>query len=155
AVILVGGARIALLAQGTAGRGAGSGAALALGTPAPHFTLADLDGGAIHLSAVRGRLVLVKFLATRFPPCRIEMPEIARVHEQLRDQDVAVIGIDLQEDAETVRASVARGKFAWTFAIDPDGAVARAYQITLMPSSVFIDRQGIVREVFVGALTRD
>ena len=133
----------------------GGTARLAIGAPAPDFVLTDLDGGVVQLGALRGRPVVLNFWATWCAPCRIEMPEIARVHAQFRDQNLAVIGIDLQEEPETVRAAVARGQFPWTFAVDPDGAVARTYQITSLPSTVFIDRAGIVRAVFVGATTQE
>ncbi len=159
--ILVVGLAIGLLVGGRlslsgARFGLASGPArLALGEPAPDFALAALDGGVMQLGALRGRPVVLNFWATWCAPCRIEMPEIARVHAQFRDQNLSVISIDLQEDPKIVRAAVTRGRFPWTFVVDPDGAVARSYQISSLPSTVFIDRAGIVREVFVGAMTRE
>lgn len=139
--------------QAVPGGQRGAIAGINVGQIAPDFTLSDLDGNALSLSDSRGKVVFINFWATWCPPCRAEMPEIEAVYQEYKDKGVVVIGVDIQETTDQVRNSVQQGGYSWTFAIDSSGAVANTYRITAIPTSFFIDRQGIVRVVNVGAMT--
>ncbi len=124
-----------------------------IGRLAPDFTLADLEGNQVSLSDFQGKAVFINFWATWCPPCRAEMPEIESIYQKYRDQDVAVIGVDLFEPEDKVREYVQRGGFSWTFVIDTTGVVTRSYGISALPTSFFLDSRGIIRAVNIGPMT--
>ncbi len=143
------------------GRGAGTGAqavelepAPKVGHPAPDFTLRDLDGNLVRLSDLRGKVVFINFWATWCPPCRAEMPEIEAVHQEYQDQGVVVLGVDISEPESMVRQYIQQGGFSWTIVLDSTGEVARDYQIAAIPTSFFLDKEGIIRAVNIGAMTK-
>ena len=131
-----------------------SASAVSVGKPAPDFTLVDLEGNQISLSDFRGETVFVNFWATWCPPCRAEMPEIEAIYQEYKDKGVVVIGVDIQETKEEVLQYVQEGGYSWTFVLDTTGEVTTNYQITGIPSSFFIDREGIIRAMNIGAITK-
>ena len=124
-----------------------------VGDRAPDFTLTDLDGNQVSLSDFRGKVVFINFWATWCPPCRAEMPEIEALYQQYKTKDVVVIGVDILETDDKVRQFVERGGYSWIFVIDSTGTVSANYNINAIPTSYFIDREGIIRAVNIGAMT--
>jgi cytochrome c biogenesis protein CcmG, thiol:disulfide interchange protein DsbE len=128
-----------------------------VGRAAPDFRLRTPDGGELRLSDLRGHPVLVNFWASWCIPCRQEMPEIVRAWAAHRDGGLQVVAVDLQENADQVRGFA--GEFGMTFpiAIDRTGAVASAWRIggpiKGIPSSYFLDADGVVRARVFGPLT--
>ncbi len=125
-----------------------------IGHLAPDFTLVDLKGNEVALSDFRGKTVFINFWATWCPPCRAEMPEIEAVHQEYKDKGVVVIGVDISEPESTVRQYIQQGGFSWTIVLDGTGEVARDYQIAAIPTSFFLDSEGIIRAVKIGAMTK-
>ena len=125
-----------------------------VGRLAPDFTLTDLEGNSVTLSDFRGQAVFINFWATWCPPCRAEMPEIEAVYQEYKDKDVVVIGVDLYESEGKVRRYIERGGYSWTFVIDTTGEVTRDYRVTSIPTSFFLDKQGIIRALKSGAMTK-
>lgn len=126
-----------------------------IGYPAPDFTLLDLEGNQVTLSEFRGnKTVFVNFWATWCPPCRAEMPEIEAVYQEYKGKDVEVIGVDLLETKDEVSQFVQQYGYSWTFVLDTTGEVATTYNIAAIPTSFFIDREGIIRVVNIGAMTK-
>ncbi|MBI2329207.1 MAG: redoxin family protein [Chloroflexi bacterium] len=124
-----------------------------VGRLAPDFTLTNLEGNSLTLSDLRGKAVFINFWATWCPPCRAEMPEIEAVYQQYKNKNVVVIGVDLYEDESLVRQYVERGGFSWTFVIDSNGEVTKNYAITAIPTSFFLDKEGVIQAVNIGAMT--
>ena len=125
-----------------------------IGRQAPDFTLTDLEGRAVRLSDLRGKAVLINFWATWCPPCREEMPQIEAFYTAYRDQ-VEVLGIAVGESPEQVRAFLAEHPYSWRFMADTAMSVTDQYRVFAIPTSYFIDAQGIVRGSFMGAMTAD
>jgi peroxiredoxin len=125
-----------------------------IGYPAPDFTLIDLDGNAVRLVDYRGKVVFLNFWATWCPPCRIEMPAMEELYQEYKDKDVVIIGVDLGESRSSVQSFVEENDYSWTFVIDSTGEVARDYMVTLIPSSFFVDGDGIIRALQVGAMSK-
>lgn len=130
---------------------------LPAGSIAPEFTLTDLEGETVALSAYRGQVVLVNFWASWCVPCQEEMPALQAAYESLQDQGFVVLGVDLRdrerpgsEGDSDVRDSIRRFAIEYPVAIDRDGAVSRAYRVSVIPTSFLIDRHGQVREVRIG-----
>lgn len=124
------------------------------GESAPDFTLVDLKGNQVSLSDFRRKTVFVNFWATWCPPCRAEMPEIEAVYQEYKDKDVVVIGVDILEPEDVVRQFVEQGGYSWIFVLDISGEVAANYRVTAIPTSFFIDREGIIQAVKIGAMTK-
>lgn len=125
-----------------------------IGRLAPDFTLSDLDGNWFRLSDLRGKVVFVNFWATWCPPCRAEMPEMEAVYQEYKDKNVVVVGVDISESEDEVRQFVGEGGYNWTFVIDTTGVVMESYDITAIPTSIFIDREGVIRAVNIGAMNK-
>ncbi len=125
-----------------------------VGEIAPDFTLTDLEGNSIILSEYRGKVVFINFWATWCPPCRAEMPEIEAVYQEYKDKGVVVIGVDILEPEDVVRQFVEQGGYSWTFVLDTTGAVSDDYKIAAIPTSFFIDGEGIIQAVNIGAMTK-
>ncbi|MBI3953087.1 MAG: TlpA family protein disulfide reductase [Chloroflexi bacterium] len=121
-----------------------------VGQIAPDFTLERLDGGVLALRELRGRVVLVNFWATWCGPCKVEMPIIQQVYNEYRARGFEVVGVDFGEPREDAADFVQRGGFSWPFVLDSDQAIAKRYNVLGLPSSFFLDRQGIVRRIHVG-----
>jgi len=123
------------------------------GSPAPDFEISYSDGRKVRLSDLRGKPVLVNFWATWCPPCRAEVPEIQRAYEKYKAGGFVVVAVNVQESTSAVAKFMEDFGMTFTVAIDSSGAVGRLYRVSGIPASFFVDRKGIVREIFVGALT--
>lgn len=121
------------------------------GYRAPEFSLPTVDGE-FQLSETRGKPVVLNFWASWCYPCRIEMPDLQRLHERYGDQ-VTVVGVNLRESRSTVAKYVQEHGYGWTFALDLDGRVNELYRIHGIPVSVFIDRKGVIRNVHQGPMS--
>lgn len=125
---------------------------LAVGELAPDFVLTYADGNQVKLSDLRGRPVILNFWATWCGPCRLEMPDLVRVYQEHAADGLVVIGVNFQEDAGRIEEFAE--EFDITFPLVADaGDIARAYQVRVMPSSYFIDKDGIVKTRWLGVLT--
>jgi cytochrome c biogenesis protein CcmG/thiol:disulfide interchange protein DsbE len=120
------------------------------GFAAPDFSLETRDGETMALADLRGQAVLLNFWATWCPPCRAEMPAIQRVYDKYRDQGFTVLAVDVGEGNAQVAAFVDERDLTFPILMDGDGAVSLRYQVRAMPSTFFIDQDGLIREVTLG-----
>ena len=122
------------------------------GQPAPDFALLDLNGKRVALSDLRGKAVVVNFWATWCGPCRQEFPELQKVATSMSN-DVVILALDQAESASKVAQF--RDEFGATFTIllDSSNQVADAWRLSGIPDTVFIDRNGVVRDVVFGPLS--
>jgi peroxiredoxin len=127
----------------------------AVGRAAPDFRLRTLDGGDVRLSDLRGMVVLVNFWATWCGPCRDEAPVLAKLDAAERARGLVILGVDLQEAEGPVRAFVEEYRLQFPIALDRTGEVANAYRADKPPTSVLIDRQGVIRYITYGPLTAE
>lgn len=130
------------------------GAAPKVGEAAPDFALERPDGTALALADLRGKAVVMNFWTTWCPPCRGEMPDLDALAREYREAGLVVLAVNLQEDATVVRRYASTlGLSALEIVLDKDGLVASRYNLSSLPTTYFIDREGKVRELNVGALT--
>jgi peroxiredoxin len=117
-------------------------AALKEGTRSIDFTLSDLSGKKVSLSSFKGKLVFLNFWATWCPPCRGEMPSMERLYQKLKGQGLAILAVDLQEDAKSVQKFVAEHKLTFPILLDTDGKVGATYGARSIPTTYIIGRDG-------------
>ncbi len=122
------------------------------GFPAPDFTLATVDGQTVTLSELRGRPILINFWATWCPPCRAELPAIQATYERYADRGLVVLAVDMAEPPATVAAFAQELGLSFLIPLDQDGSVAEQYRVRAIPTSFFVDREGIVRSIFIGPM---
>jgi peroxiredoxin len=124
------------------------------GALAPDFLLGRLDDGELRLSDLRGRAVVLNFWATWCAPCRTEIPQFVEAYGRFRDQGLVIVGVNMQEGKGIVRPYAEDFGMDFPIAIDVDGEVGDAYRILGLPTTYFIDRDGVVRSVFTGPFER-
>jgi peroxiredoxin len=119
---------------------------------APDFELETRRGERVQLSDLRGQAVLVNLWATWCPPCRAEMKSIDAVYNKYKDQGFTVLAVNMtyQDQPLDVTPFVKEQKLTFPILLDETGDMANAYQLKSLPSSFFIDREGMIREVVIG-----
>jgi len=120
------------------------------GQPAPDFTFRLLDGSALTLADLRGRVVVLNFWATWCSPCGEELPALQAVWADYQAQGLVVVGVAVQEGEAEVREMAAQFGVTFPLGMDPGEHVATAYGITGVPETFVIDPQGRVAHVHIG-----
>ncbi|MBX3178025.1 MAG: redoxin domain-containing protein [Candidatus Hydrogenedentes bacterium] len=117
------------------------------GVRAPDFTVTDLDGAEVTLSALRGKRVIVDIWATWCPPCVQEIPHFIQLASELTD-DLVIVGIS-DEDEETLRAFAETKGINYVLASSDD--LPSPYgDVVSIPTTFFIDRNGVIQQVLTG-----
>lgn len=121
--------------------------AVEVGSPAPDFTLNDLDGKAIRLADFKGRIVLLKLATTWCPSCRQQSQEIHDAQEVLKRFNVAIIEVFLQDSQTMVRnfLSDANLQLPGAVPVIDDDQVRRRYNVYTIPRVLLLDRDLVVR----------
>ncbi len=124
-----------------------------VGDLAPGFGLQNLAGQMVALPDFRGKPVLRNFWATWCPPCREEMPLLQEVFQDkaLADKGLVVLTVDLGESPATVEAFMKSNGYSFPVLLDTQQIVANTYNVRGIPTTFFIDKDGIIREVRIGA----
>jgi peroxiredoxin len=114
------------------------------GQLAPDFELEDLDGNEIRLSDYRGQVVLINFWATWCGYCRAEFPEMQRAYERNQDRGFIVLAINLQDRRQSVQAYVQEMGLTFPVLLDPLGRATGKYETRRLPTSYFVDQEGVI-----------
>ncbi len=122
-----------------------------IGNLAPDFQLETLDGQSVSLSGLKGNPVLLNFWATWCPPCKFEMPFLQQVHDSWSDKGLVLLTIDIGESPATVQEFMNKLNLTMMVPMDIERKVAKDYGITVIPTTFFIDRNGIIRQKVAGA----
>lgn len=122
------------------------------GFPAPSFTLTNLEGDPVKLSDYQGKVVLLNFWAAWCPPCKAEMPAFDALQQAYQGDDLVILAVNTtyQDDLAAAQEFVVENNLSFPVLLDMDGKVSNAYQILAMPSTFFIDRDGIIQQVIIG-----
>lgn len=135
-------------------RQAGEGPAAELDRQAPDFTAAAVGGEERRLVDLRGQVVLLNFWATWCAPCRLEMPELEQAYRAYRDRGFTVVALNLRETPDEVRAFFRELGLTFPSWLDRGGAITELYRVRGLPTTVVIDRGGLIRYVRVGPVDR-
>lgn len=119
-------------------------APIAAGATAAPFELSDLSGQTVSLAALRGKVIFLNVWATWCAPCREEMPSMEKLYERLRGQKGFVMLAVSQDTAgpAVVAKYVKRHGYHFDVLLDPQNAVAEAYDVSGVPETFIIDRNG-------------
>lgn len=150
----------ALVAVGWLTREEAGYAPVTRGEAAPEITLSRIDGGTLSLSELRGKVVMLNIWATWCAPCRVEMPSMQTVYEQLGDEGFEVLAVAVDDDPG-LRQSDGRiegivsdfvDQLGLTFpvVVDPTGDTERLYGVDALPTTFLIDRTGRIRVREIG-----
>ena len=133
----------------------GSGAAIAIGAPAPDFRAVTLDAQprVRSLADYKGDVVLLNIWATWCGPCRVEMPSMEALHKDFASQGLRVVAVSIDQIAGPPQIREFARELGLTFEILHDSAqhIVRSYQVNGYPQSFVIGRDGTIRRRWIGA----
>jgi thiol-disulfide isomerase/thioredoxin len=112
---------------------------------APDITLTALSGKAMRIADLKGKVVLLDFWASWCVPCRRSFPEVDRLHRELEPKGLVVIAVNVDEQQKNAYTFLEKYPHTMTIAFDPKGAVAQAFNLQAMPSTMIVDRSGHIR----------
>jgi thiol-disulfide isomerase/thioredoxin len=119
-------------------------------TSAPDFTLKTLDDQEITLSKLKGKVILLDFWATWCGPCRESIPHLVQLQKTYQEKGLEVIGMNMDKgDMDTVRRFVKSLDILYPITVTTD-EVSRNYGVTALPTTIFIDKTGKIRQKFLG-----
>lgn len=119
-----------------------------IGKHAPDFTLRDLKGNQVSLSALKGKPVVLNFWATWCMPCRAEIPHLEELYTKYKDQGLMVLGANTETDYMKVKR-FAQSRISYSVLLD-GSTQSQEYDVKGIPCTYYIDRKGIVRHRSVG-----
>lgn len=118
------------------------------GVLAPELTVTTMDGNTLHLADLRGKRVVLDFWATWCPPCVKEIPHFIQLAGETSRDELVIVGISSEPKEKLEQFVTAKG-INYPIAIGEDLPSPYA-DIRSIPTTFFIDRNGVIQEVFVG-----
>jgi peroxiredoxin len=122
-----------------------------IGTSAPDFVVQDADRK-VEIRDFRGKIVLLNFWATWCAPCVEEMPSLVQLQQRMKDKGVTVVAISVDVDNDAYHKFLVDHKIDLLTVRDPDQKANNLYGTFKFPETYVIDRNGIVRRKFIGAV---
>jgi len=117
---------------------------------APDFTLKSLEGTNLRLDEYKGQVVLINFWASWCGPCRQELPLLDRINERYRDAGFAVLGVNVEGTMGPASDMAKKAGVNFPVLVDENQRVSEMYDLEAMPTSVVVDRDGVVKYVHRG-----
>ena len=126
-----------------------------VGAAAPDFTLKSNQGDNVRLAEQRGQVVMLNFWASWCAPCRKEMPLLDELHQRYESAGFVLYGVNVEPDATAGDKLIKDLGVGFPILYDPESRASKAYDIDAMPTTVVIDRDGLVRYVNRGYRSGD
>ena len=139
-----------LLAGALASTVPGAQASVQLSSAAPDFTLKSVAGPNLRLQEQRGQVVMINFWATWCGPCRQEMPHLNRIYDKYRSTGFVLLGVNIDDDPRAAADLAAKLGLRFPVLLDTDKKVSRVYDMSAMPATLLVDRDGRVRYIHRG-----
>jgi peroxiredoxin len=123
------------------------------GKIAPDFALPDLAGRTTRLADQRGKVVLVNFWATWCPPCREEVPSMAKLNRLMAGKPFQMLAVSIDQGGkEAVEAFFKEAGTELPVLLDADGATGKLYGLTGVPETFVLDKKGVILKKVIGAM---
>jgi peroxiredoxin len=126
---------------------------VAVGDEAPDFVLSDLNGNTHQLSDYRGKGVFLNFWGTYCKPCEKEMPYMNNLYKEYKNQGVEIIAVNVGESKLAVEKFAEKYQLHFPIVIDKDNQVLEAYDISPIPTTFLINKDGQIVEIITGTMT--
>lgn len=126
-----------------------------VGFTAPDFALKTLDGGTLSLSELRGKNVMLNYWASWCIPCMEELPILEKIYQDYQGKDVVILSVNgiQQDDLSTVSETVGSLGLTYPVVLDEGESLWNAYLVRFLPTSFFIDDQGVIRDIQLGSVS--
>ena len=123
-----------------------------LNKPAKDFSLQTIDGGSVKVSDYKGNVLVIDFWATWCPPCRQSLPNLDRLSNDpaLAKRGLKVLAVNSQEAPATIKDFLNTNHYTFPVALDTDGAAERLYDVSGLPTTLLVGRDGAVKKLWVG-----
>lgn len=126
-----------------------------IGYLAPDFSLKTLDGKIVKLSDLRGKPVYINFWTSWCDSCKLEMPELQKFYEDHKNE-IAFLAINITYNDNITKVQKFLQTIQATFPVlldeDSKTSVTESYQVTAIPTSFFIDKDGVIRDIHIGPM---
>jgi len=124
-------------------------------TPAPIFTMTDLQGTPLTNETLKGQITLINFWATWCAPCVVEFPRLVELAEQNPDT-ITLIALSSDQDTDTIKTFIAKKENKprspnMHIVHDKDALTGKTFKTFMLPETILIDAQGKIRKKFIGA----
>lgn len=119
---------------------------------APDFTLTSIDEELVTLSELRGTPIVINFWATWCPPCRAEMP-LFEAYAEMHEESLVILAVNSGEQTQDVEAFTANFGTDLVFLLDFENEIGNLYQVRGLPTTYFIDAEGFLQSMHIGALS--
>jgi peroxiredoxin len=116
------------------------------------FQLSDLEGNTVKLSDYRDEVVLLCFWQTTCSWCLEELPLLDRLYTAYKDGDVTVLAINVAEERDSVRETIADNGYTFPVLFDDEADIAKKYMISYLPTNFIINRRGEISAVHIGLM---
>ena len=120
---------------------------VAVGKPAPDFTLNDTTGNPVSLSQFKGKYLLIDFWAAWCRPCRAENPNNVKLYADYKDKGFEILGVSFDNNREDWVKAIKKDGLTWTQVSDLKGwnsAAGKLYGVSAIPHTVLLDKEGII-----------
>lgn len=121
-----------------------------IGNLAPDFQLQDMEGQNVTLSNLRGNPIIINFWASWCGPCREEMPFLQQIYEKWNSEDVLLLTINLRETPSEITEYMQNNDLSFPVLLDVDGSVTQNYNVIGIPTTFFIDKDGVIQSKRLG-----
>ncbi|HOP95298.1 MAG TPA: TlpA disulfide reductase family protein [Dictyoglomaceae bacterium] len=118
-----------------------------------NFSLPDLKGKKYTLSDFKGNVILLNFWATWCPPCRYEIPILEKIYNKYKNKSFKIIAVSLDSDSNSLSNFLKTNKISFLVLSDKKGELGYKYQVLAIPTSFLIDKEFIVRKIYIGAIS--
>ena len=149
---------IAVAGCGDNGSSTGTSAGSSAPKMAPDFTVKTLTGENVSYSSLKGKPLVINFAASWCGPCELEAPVLAKMYEKYKDK-ANFFGIAVRDNEEDQRVFAERHGLQFPIGLDPDSKVLYNYQkagkvnMSGIPTTFFIDKDGIIQAFFIGPIS--
>lgn len=126
-----------------------------VGETAVDVTFTDLEGNPVKLSDYRGKVIFLDFWATWCGPCRMEMPHIQKLYEEMGGSGEVVFLGASSESPDVIRPFLEKNEYTFPIVTVTQEDAQKKYKVTSIPAGFVIDREGVIRAHMIGAQSEE